>query len=237
MTDMVATLVNGLAVVIGGIIGLLFRKIIKPHIFDAVLKVVGIVVLIIGLGGVLKEMLVIDNNTISTQNELLLLISLALGTFIGELLKIDNHLNHFGEFLEKKINRGKFSEGFISASLIFCIGAMAIVGSIHAALNDPSIIYLKAIIDGITAIVLASTLGFGVIFSAIPVLIYQGLITGLGLIFGDFMPTDFISAFSMVGYAVVACIGLNFFRTEKIKLANMLPSLIVVIVYYLFMQI
>lgn len=87
---------------------------------------------------------------------------------------------------------------------------MAIVGSINAALNDPSIIYLKAIIDGITAIVLASTLGFGVMLAAIPVIIYQGLITGLGLIFGNFLPGDFISVFSMVGYAIVACIGLNF---------------------------
>ncbi|HPX83897.1 MAG TPA: DUF554 domain-containing protein [Bacilli bacterium] len=232
---MVATLVNGLAIILGGLVGFLFRKLIKPQIFTAVLKVVGVVVLIIGLAGVLKEMLVINNHQISTQNELLLLISLALGTFIGEILKIDDHLNRFGAYLEKKLNRGQFSEGFISASLIFCIGAMAIVGSINAALNDPSIIYLKAIIDGITAIVLASTLGFGVMLAAIPVIIYQGLITGLGLIFGNFLPGDFISVFSMVGYAIVACIGLNFFRCEKIKLANMLPSLIVVIAYYLLM--
>ncbi|MGD9887130.1 MAG: DUF554 domain-containing protein [Bacilli bacterium] len=234
---MVATLINGLAIVVGGLIGWLFHKLIKPSIFDAVLKVVGIVVLVIGLAGVLKEMLVVENNSISTQNELLLLISLAVGTFLGELMKIDFHLNQFGNYLEKKINRGQFSEGFISASLIFCIGAMAIVGSINAALNDPSIIYLKALIDGITAIVLASTLGFGVMFSALPVLLYQGLITGLGLIFGDFLPLSFISVFSMVGYAIVTCIGLNFFRTEKIKLANMLPSLVIVIGYYLLMQI
>ncbi len=230
---MVATLINALAIAAGGIIGLLFRKLIKKEIFEAVLKAVGIVVLIIGLAGVLKGMLVIEDNTLSTQYELLLLISLALGTFLGEILKIDHHLNRFGEYLEKKINKGKFSEGFIAASLIFCVGAMAIVGSISAALGDPSVIYLKAMIDGITAIVLASTLGYGVIFSAFPVLIYQGVITGLGLAFGDFMPADFVSAFSMVGYAIVACIGLNFFRTEKIRLANMIPSLLIVILYFL----
>lgn len=100
---MVATLVNGLAIILGGLVGFLFRKLIKPQIFTAVLKVVGVVVLIIGLAGVLKEMLVINNHQISTQNELLLLISLALGTFIGEILKIDDHLNRFGAYLEKNL--------------------------------------------------------------------------------------------------------------------------------------
>ncbi len=233
---MVATLVNGLAVIIGGFIGLLFRKSIKKAIFDAVLKVVGIVVLIIGLGGVLKELLIIDGTGFQTQNELLLLVSLSLGTFIGELFHIDDHLNHFGLFLEKKMNKGKFSEGFISSSIIFCIGAMALVGSIKAALGDSSIIYLKAMIDGITAIVLASTLGFGVLFSAISLVLYQGLITILGIIFGDFLPLGLVSAFSMVGFAIVACIGLNFFRTEKLKLANMLPSLVIAILFFLFQQ-
>lgn len=233
---MVATLVNGLAVIIGGFIGLLFRKSIKKAIFDAVLKVVGIVVLIIGLGGVLKELLIIDGTGFQTQNELLLLVSLSLGTFIGELFHIDDHLNHFGLFLEKKMNKGKFSEGFISSSIIFCIGAMALVGSIKAALGDSSIIYLKAMIDGITAIVLASTLGFGVLFSAISLVLYQGLITILGMIFGDFLPLGLVSAFSMVGFAIVACIGLNFFRTEKLKLANMLPSLVIAILFFLFQQ-
>lgn len=233
---MVATLVNGLAVIIGGFIGLLFRKSIKKAIFDAVLKVVGIVVLITGLGGVLKELLIIDGTGFQTQNELLLLVSLSLGTFIGELFHIDDHLNHFGLFLEKKMNKGKLSEGFISSSIIFCIGAMALVGSIKAALGDSSIIYLKAMIDGITAIVLASTLGFGVLFSAISLVLYQGLITILGIIFGDFLPLGLVSAFSMVGFAIVACIGLNFFRTEKLKLANMLPSLVIAILFFLFQQ-
>lgn len=233
---MVATLVNGLAVIIGGFIGLLFRKSIKKAIFDAVLKVVGIVVLIIGLGGVLKELLIIDGTGFQTQNELLLLVSLSLGTFLGELFHIDDHLNHFGLFLEKKMNKGKFSEGFIPSSIIFCIGAMALVGSIKAALGDSSIIYLKAMIDGITAIVLASTLGFGVLFSAISLVLYQGLITILGMIFGDFLPKGLVSAFSMVGFAIVACIGLNFFRTEKLKLANMLPSLVIAILFFLFQQ-
>jgi uncharacterized membrane protein YqgA involved in biofilm formation len=233
---MVATLVNGLAVIVGGFIGLLFRKSIKKAIFDAVLKVVGIVVFIIGLGGVFQELLVIDGTSFQTQNELLLLVSLSLGTFLGELFHIDDHLNNFGLFLEKKMNKGKFSEGFISSSIIFCIGAMALVGSIKAALGDSSIIYLKAMIDGITAIVLASTLGFGVLFSAISLVLYQGFITMLGMIFGDFLPLGLVSAFSMVGFAIVACIGLNFFRTEKLKLANMLPSLVIAILFFLFQQ-
>lgn len=234
---MIATLVNSLAVIIGASIGLLFRKVIKKEYFDSVLKSVGILVLIFGIIGVLKSMLYIgQDGLINSQYELMLLITIALGTFLGEMLKIDKHITTFGNYLEKKINRGAFSEGFISSSLIFCIGAMAIFGSIEAATGNPEVIYLKSLIDGITAIVLASTLGYGVIFSSISILIYQGSITLLGITLGDFMSLEFKTVFSMVGYVLVACIGLNFLRNEKIKIANMLPSLILVIIYYIFLN-
>ena len=235
---MIATLINSLAVIFGALIGVLFRKLIKKEIFDSVLKVVGVVVLIFGLVGVLKGVFYIDAGQLKTQYELLLLITLALGTFIGELLQIENRLQKFGENLERKLNKGAFSEGFITASLIFCIGAMAITGSINAgALGDPKIIYLKSMIDFFTAIVLAAALGYGVMFSSITILIYQGSITILGIVLGEFMSLEFVTVFSMVGYAIVACIGLNFLRTEKLKLANMIPSLLLVIIYFIFLSI
>ncbi|MGI6676395.1 MAG: DUF554 family protein [Bacilli bacterium] len=165
--------------------------------------------------------------------DLLLIISIALGTLIGVAARLDVQLKRFGAYLERKINKGAFSEGFITALLVFCIGAMAIVGSINAALGDPSIIYLKAAIDGITALALASSLGAGVMLAAVPVLLYQGALTGLGLAFGNFMPAGLIDAFGLVGYAIVAVIGLDFILPEKIKAENMLPALLLVIILYL----
>jgi uncharacterized membrane protein YqgA involved in biofilm formation len=224
---MLATVVNGAAIACGGLIGALLGGRIKKDICAAVLKVVGFAVFLLGLIGVANSAFYFD------RFDLLLIISLALGTFIGEALKIDFRLKRFGEYLERKINRGAFSEGFIAATLIFCVGAMAIVGSINAALGDPSIIYLKAAIDGITAMVLASSLGAGVVFAFAPVLLYQGALTGLGFAFGNFIPAGLIDAFGIVGYAIVGVIGLNFIFGEKIKAANMLPALALVIILYL----
>jgi len=236
---MTATLINACTIIIGGFVGLFFRRYIKKELCASVLKTVGIVVFILGIIGAFKAALYIANNEIRIENnqiitrfDLLLIISLTMGTFIGEILKIDSHLNAFGNYLENKLNRGPFSAGFVAATLIFCIGAMAIVGSIKAALGDPSVIIMKAAIDGVTAVILASTLGFGVIFAAIPVLLYQGVLTGFGLIFGDFMPDSLVSAFSLVGYVMVAAIGLSFLLPGKIKVANMLPALLLAVLLY-----
>ena len=231
---MLPTIVNAVAVVLGGIIGFFFKSKIKQSISQSILKVVGVVVLIFGIVGAVSAMTTIDEGKISIRYELLLLITLTLGTLIGELLKIDTHLTRFGDYIESKLNKSKVSEAFITSSLIFCVGAMAIVGSVNAALGDYQILYLKSMIDGITALILASTLGLGVVLSAVSILIYQGSITLLASIFGSFMHQDFINSFSMVGYVMVAVIGLNFIREEKIKVANMLPALLLIILYYIF---
>jgi len=230
---MLGTVVNVIGITVGALLGLLFKSKIKENLIDALLKAIGIVVFVIGIIGVVSNMVYIDGGAIRTRYELLLLIAIALGTLTGEALKLDTRLNQFGKWIEKKFNTNQFSEGFITASLIFCVGAMAIIGSVESALGEHTTLYLKAAIDAITALVLASTLGFGVIFSGITVFLYQGLITAIAWIFGDVMSTEFIQSFSMVGYVLVACIGLNFIRQEKLKLANMLPALLIIIVYYL----
>ena len=163
----------------------------------------------------------------------MLIIIVVLGTFIGEIIDIDKHLNRFGKYIEAKFNKSSFSEGFVTGSLITCVGAMAIVGSVQSALGDPNMIYLKSVIDGVTSIVLASTLGIGVFFSGFSILIYQGLITLIAYFLGNFMSVDFINAFSMVGYLMVVCLSLNFILRDKFKVANMLPSIVLVILYYL----
>lgn len=230
---MFAFMVNAATVILGSIIGLIFKKFIKKETCDQVLKAMGIVVLLIGIIGVIENMITIQDGKISSSGTLLLIMAIAIGTFIGEALKIDQHMNNFGEKLEKKLNKGKIAEGFITATLIYCIGSMSIVGSMESALGNPETIYLKAALDGITSIALASTLGIGVMLSSVSVILYQGLLTLLFYFLGNFMPASFITSFSMVGYTMVAGIGLNFILKDKIKIANMLPSLLIVIIYHL----
>lgn len=225
--------VNAATVVVGSLIGLLFKKFIKKEICDSVLKAMGIVVLLIGIIGVIENMVTVDQlGKVSSSGTLLLIITVAVGTFIGEFLKIEDHMNNFASKLEQKLNKGKIAEGFITATLIYCVGSMGIIGSMESALGNPNTIYLKSALDGITSIALASTLGVGVMLSSVSVFLYQGLLTLLFLILGDFMPGDFITSFSMVGYAMVAAIGFNFLTKDKIKVGNMLPALVVVIIYH-----
>ena len=234
---MFAFMVNAATVILGSIIGLIFKKFIKKETCDQVLKAMGIVVLLIGIIGVIENMITIQDGKISSNGTLLLIMAIAIGTFIGEALKIDQHMNNFGDKLEKKLNKGKIAEGFITATLIYCIGSMSIVGSMESALGNPNTIYLKAALDGITSIALASTLGIGVMLSSVSIIFYQGLLTLLFYFLGNFMPASFITSFSMVGYTMVAGIGLNFILKDKIKIANMLPSLLIVIIYHLLLLI
>ena len=234
---MFAFMVNAATVILGSIFGLIFKKFIKKETCDQVLKAMGIVVLLIGIIGVIENMITIQDGKISSNGTLLLIMAIAIGTFIGEALKIDQHMNNFGEKLEKKLNKGKIAEGFITATLIYCIGSMSIVGSMESALGNPNTIYLKAALDGITSIALASTLGIGVMLSSVSIIFYQGVLTLLFYFLGNFMPASFITSFSMVGYTMVAGIGLNFILKDKIKIANMLPSLLIVIIYHLLLLI
>lgn len=229
-----AFLINAFLVIIGSLIGLLLKKLIKEDVCNSVLKAMGFVVMLIGIVGVIENMMTIKDGILSSSGTLILIIAVAIGTFIGELLKIEEGMNKLVDHFEKKINKGRVIEGFITASFIYCVGSMSIIGSMESALGNPEVIYLKAALDGITSIVLASTLGIGVIFSSITVIVYQGLLTLLFYFLGNFMPSDFIISFSMVGYAMVGMIGFNFIsKDNKIKVSNVLPSLIIVIIYHL----
>lgn len=236
---MIGTIVNTIAMALGGLIGLIFKKWIKEEYSNRVLKAIGIAILAISIVGIIKSMIVVNiDNTISTNFELVIIICLALGTLIGELLKIETHLNDLTCKIEKKFikddsKQGTFTKGFISASLVACVGAMALVGSINDALGDPSTLYLKSVIDFVTMIVLASTLGYGVVFASISVFVYQGIITLLGLLLNNFMSGEFINAFSALGYTMIMAIAFNFICDTKIKIANMLPSIVLLIIYFL----
>lgn len=235
---MLSVLLNSLFVIIGSFIGLICKKIIKKDICDSILKALGITVMLIGIVGAAEYMLPIsEDKSLPNGGSLLIIIAIALGTLVGELINIDKGLNILGDKIEKKINRGNISEGFINATLIFCVGSMAIVGSFDAALGNPNTIYIKTVLDCVTSIVLASTLGFGVALSSLSILIYQGALTVCFYFIGSKFPTDLLNLFNCVGYVMIATIGINFVIKDKIKVANMLPSLVITVLIYCVLRI
>lgn len=235
---MFGTLVNVIAVIVGGTIGILLKKGIRSEIMESVMKAEGIAVLIIGMNGVLTNMLSVGENGKITENGgLLLLISLALGTFFGEIIKLDDRIDGIGKTIESKVKSDGFSKGFVSAFVIFCVGSMSIIGSVNDGLSgDSSVLFVKSTLDFITAAVLASTMGIGVVFACVPLFVYQG---GISLFASQIKPLiescpEMLTQFSMVGYAIIMCIGFNFIAGTKIKTANLLPAMLVPVLYNLF---
>jgi len=222
-------LINAAAILAGGGIGLLFKGKISAKISENITRAIGLCVCIIGISGALKGDL------------MLLVASLALGTVAGEWIDIDGGLNKLGMWLQKKLTRkdekSTFAEGFVAATLLFCVGAMAIVGSIESGIrNDQSIIITKSILDGITSIALASSLGFGVLFSAGAILIYQGSIEIFAGYLQNVLTDGLVTQISSVGGLLILGIGLNMVLNAKIRVANLLPGLLFSVgYYYLFM--
>ncbi len=226
---MLGTLVNAAAIVAGGSVGLLIKKGIPKRMEDAVHKAMGLAVIVIGINGVLSNMLTVDKDGfLVSSGELLLIFSLVLGVLAGELLRIDDRLNGLSQRVETKLHLTGFAASFVSGTLIFCVGAMSIIGSLNDGLrSDPSVLYVKSTLDGITSIVLGATMGPGVIFAAIPVTLYQGGLTLLAGALEPFLQGDLLRQICAVGYVLVACIGLNFMGSYQIKTANFLPALLV----------
>lgn len=229
------TLINSLLILVGGAIGLIFKKAVSKEMEFSIHKATGVAVLIIGICGALSAMLKTNAaGKISSSGELILVVSLALGTFVGELLKLEDRLNKGCKWIESKCKMSNFSTGFITSTMIYCIGAMAIVGAINdGLLGDSSTLITKGIIDGITSVVLAASLGYGVLFSAIPIFIYQGGMTLLAGLLDNVLAGELLDNICMVGYALVMCIGINFLTNDekKIKTVNMLPALLVPVAY------
>lgn len=234
------TIINTAAVLVGGGIGLFIKKGINQKISETVTKAIGLAVMFIGISSVLKEMLVVSGTSISTQGSLLLIISLILGGFLGEALNIEEKLDHIGEKLKtavKSKDGGNFVEGFVTTTLIFCVGAMAIIGSIEDGLTGNfSTLAAKSVLDGIMALIVASSLGCGVLFSALSVLIYQGLITLLAKFISPILSDVLVSNLSLVGSSLIFAIGINLVFGKKIKTGNMLPALLVPIIYELIIK-
>ena len=231
---MTGTFVNVGGIIIGSLIGLFLKRGIPENISKAIIKAEGVAILVIGLNGVLTAMLSVGaDGRLDSDGALLLLVSLAVGCLVGEALKIEDRLNGLSGVMERKLKADNLSKGFVTATLVFVIGAMSIVGALNDGLSgDHTILFTKTMLDFITAIILTASLGIGVIFSAIPVFIVQGAISMLARFIAPYISDELIRLFSMVGYSLVMALGLNFLADTKIKAANLLPALAVPIAYY-----
>lgn len=228
------TLINVGAIIIASILGVVFKRGLPEKIQKSVMFALGIGLVAISLGSFLKYFLIIDGTSIKTHNELLVILSLVIGIVIGEWIDIDLRLSRWANHIETKYKLPPLAKGFIAGTLIFCVGAMAILGPLQDGLSgDISMLLIKSILDFVTALILASILGIGVIFSAISVLVYQGSITILGMLFADFLPQDMIQSVAMIGNILLIAMGLNFMELRKVKVANMLPALLIPIIYYI----
>jgi uncharacterized membrane protein YqgA involved in biofilm formation len=229
--DYMGTLINFIGIIIGSIIGLLLNKKISQNLGATVLKLLAFVIFVVGLAGTLR-ILFLETENLVLNYSLVLLISIVFGGALGEVLKIDDYLNKLANVLEKKYSTSNFSKGFITASLLFVVGAMAITGPLADALSgDITILLLKSFLDFISSILLSATLGIGVLFSAIPVLLYQGAIYLAAMLFTPNLDPQTLNQIYLVGYAIVSLAGLNILKVVEIKLGNLIPALIVPLIY------
>ncbi|MCL2425782.1 MAG: DUF554 domain-containing protein [Oscillospiraceae bacterium] len=236
------TIVNIATILVGGALGLVLKRVLAKRIMDTVMQGISLAVIIIGISGTLAAAFTIVDNDIVSGHVLIMIVSLAIGGLIGELLKIEERLKSFGMFCEKKLTKpddeSTFAQGFVTATLVFCIGSMAIVGSLEDGINrNPDILIAKSVIDGIAAMIFASAMGVGVLFSAFTVGIYQGAITLLSVFLAPFLSDIVIQQMSVVGSILIMSIGLNMLKIGKIKTANLLPAIFIPPIYHLILYI
>lgn len=234
------TVINAAAVVAGGLLGLKLKNGIKQNLQDIMMQACGVATIFIGGSGALSKMLVFQDGKFETQGTMLLIFSLVLGSLLGEWIDIEKKMDVLGEKIKKAVkaeNDNLFVEGFVNVSLIICVGAMAIVGAIQDGVSgDYSLLTAKAILDFVIVVVFAAAYGVGVVFSAVPIFVYQGTITLAAAFLGSFVSDAIVSDLSFIGSALIFCVGVNIGFGKKFKVGNMLPALIVPIVYELILH-
>ncbi len=220
---MFGTIVNALAIFGGSLIGLMLMGGIRDKYSRTIMQGMGLVVLLIGIRAALK-----------TDAILVVIISLGIGSIIGDFLEIEDRLEQMGQWLEKRFSKSGngLSKGFVTASLLFCVGAMAIVGSLESGLSgNHQTLFAKSVIDGISSIVFASTLGVGVLFSAFSVFVYQGLIVLSAAYVKPFLSPEVVGQMSAVGGLLIVGIGLSILEIKRVRIGNMLPAIFIPLVY------
>jgi uncharacterized protein len=218
------TIVNTCAIIVGSLIGLLFRSGIRVQYRETIMQAISLAVILIGLNGATKS-----------DHILLLIFSLAVGSFFGEWMRIEDRLESVGRWFELNLSKAGsgIAGGFVTASLVFCVGSMAIVGSLESGLaGNHQTLYAKSMLDGISSIIFASSLGVGVMLSSISVFAYQGLLTITASLMSRFLTPAVINEMSAVGGLLIMAIGINLLEIKALKVGNMLPAIFIPLVYF-----
>ena len=228
------TIVNSAAILAGGLIGRLVGRFFLQKQQDALNKACGVSILFIAIAGAMEGMLRIEGGAVHSGKAMLVVLCLSIGTIIGELIGIERGFEHFGEWLKQKTGNARdknFVNAFVTASLTVCVGAMAIVGAIQdGILNDASTLSIKAVLDLIIIAVMTSSMGKGAVFSAIPVFLFEGAITLLARLIAPVMTDLAISYLSLIGSVLIFCVGLNLIWDRKMRVANMLPAVVLAVI-------
>ena len=231
------TIVNVAAVVVGGLAGTFVKNGLPQKFKTIIMQSIGLSVLMIGMSGALQGIYrVVDDGKLNRQFIMTMIFSLVIGSVLGEWIDIEDKLERLGQWFQSKFAKGEstFAQGFVTASLIYCVGAMAIVGSLEDGLTgNTGTLFAKSVLDGVSAIVFAATMGIGVSFSALPILFYQGSITLLAGLVKPWLNDIIISQISLVGSILILGIGLSLLEIKKIKVGNMLPAIFIPFIFYM----
>lgn len=223
---LLGTLVNVVLVLIGGFVGLFLKKGISKRFSDLIMHAIALVTMVIGI-----------TFATASENMLIVIISLVVGALIGEGINIDKRLNQLGDLIKSKVKSesGNVGEGFVTATLLFCVGSMAIMGALDSGLRgDHTVLYTKAIMDGISALIFASSMGIGVILSAMPILLYQGSITLLSGFIQPYLTQSMMTEMNGVGGILLIGLGISILGIKEIKVSNLLPALVIPVILLAF---
>ena len=220
---MFGTIVNSLAIITGCIIGLILKGHFPERISVILFQGIGLATLVLGI-----------QMAIQTQEIIMVILSLVLGGIIGEIINIEERVDRWGEkikiIFKQQKTREKFKEGFITASLLYCVGSMAVIGAIEEGINgNPDILLAKSALDGISSIIFTASFGIGVLFSTIPVFLYQGTITQIAILVKNWVTVDMINEMTAVGGILILGLALGILEIKKLKIANLLPSLLIIL--------
>ena len=232
------TIINAAAIIVAGLLGLLFGRFLTKRIQDVLTKGCALGCLVIGFSGAIKGLSAVSGESLWRSGSLMLVVSLCVGGLIGELLGIERGLTRFGDWLKIRTHSSgdsRFLDGFVTASLIFPIGAMAVLGPMNDALyGDYTILVTKSIMDATLVFALAATYGKGTIFSVIPVVIVQGFFTAFAFLLSPILTEPALNDLSITGSAIIAAIGLNLIFDKPFAIANYLPGLVISVLWGLF---
>jgi len=219
------TIVNAIAIIAGSLAGLVFRKGIPARYNTTIMQSIGLAVVLVGL-----------RSSFRSDDLLLIIVCLALGSLLGEWVGIEARLKAMGDWFESRLAETGtgFARGFVTATLVYCVGSMAIVGAMESGLTgDHQTLFAKAVLDGITAVVFTATMGLGVMLSAVSVFIYQGLITGGALMLKPLLVPEVVNQMSAVGGLLIVGLGINLLEISRINVGNMLPAIFLPLVFYI----